>query len=206
MKKTVFLLIIILLITYNKSQSQNYEKSGISIAFGTGFGFADIKSPRLNGGAYGLKKENQDFKYRPLYWSGAFAAKRKSHEFGIEYEQLNYKSDMTYTNPSQFPVTYYNSVRTLKFRYFNMYYKYLFPMEYKKFTPYLKAALNINIYSFYEEVEGKYLQSSVGFGGRALSLVGGANYNITDYFSVFTEVGYGPILCKFGARISWLPN
>jgi opacity protein-like surface antigen len=70
----------------------------------------------------------------------------------------------------------------------------------------LKGSLNSNLYTFNEDIDGKFEQSNAGFGERAFSLMGGINYNITDYFSVFTEIGYGPVLCKFGARISWLPN
>lgn len=211
MKKTTIIATIALAIFSNKFYSQNYDMSGISVAIATGFGFSDITSKRLNGGAYGKVTTQRDFKYKPLYWSAAFAAKRRLHEFGIEYEQLDYKSEMNYGGGVNIQ---YNDKQSLKNRYFNFYYKFLFPIEFKKFTPYLKAALNINIYTYrYDRTwtnsygpNGSDFSTTTGLGGKAFSVMAGTNYNITDYFSVFTEMGYGPIFCKIGTRIGWFPN
>jgi opacity protein-like surface antigen len=201
MTKTLLLLTFTTFL-FLKSYSQDYDKSGMSFALATGAGFTEIN--KMNGGGY-ANTTTWDFKSKPLYWSAAFAVKRMSHEFGIEYEQQKYESDVS--KPA-FNLGTMQELSVLKLHYFNLYYKYIIPYEFKKFTPYLKAGLITNIYSYRQDrTWNSGTDFNVNTGAHfGLSLHAGANYSITDNLSAFAEVGYGPIISKFGVRYSFLNN
>ncbi|MBK7311215.1 MAG: hypothetical protein IPI93_10605 [Sphingobacteriaceae bacterium] len=91
MTKIISIVVLATLLIKN-SYGQDFKQSGLSFALASGIGFTEIK--KMNGGGY-ADKNSWDFKYKPLYWSAAFAVKRKSHEFGIEYEQQKYQSDIS---------------------------------------------------------------------------------------------------------------
>jgi len=212
LKKLSLLLLSVLI--FKSSFGQDYKESSMSFALATGLGFRDIK--KINGGAYAKNTAGNtagighDFKYKPIYWSAAYAIKRKSSEFGIEFEKQKYTSHTTAQGGVNIT---YDVKSTLKLVFFNLYYKFVIPYEYKKFTPYVKAGLNTDIYS-YDYVSnytntfgppGSTSNSNVGV-NFSISLHGGVNYNINNNFSAFTEIGYGPVICKIGGRFSFLKN
>lgn len=192
--------------------SQEYNESGMSFAFATGAGFREIN--KINGGAYAQNTAGSaagighDFKYKPLYWSAAWTIKKRQHEFGIEFEKLKYTS---LTNATGGVNVTYTVNSTLSMTYFNTCYKFLFPIEIEKFTPYVKAGLNFDVYVYdyeskYDDLYGKpgvNIGNSVGL-GFSFNLQAGANYYITNNFSAFAEAGYGPVLSKFGIRYTFL--
>lgn len=205
-------LVLLALFSCFSTYSQEYNESGMSFAFATGAGFREIN--KINGGAYAENTTvsaagiGHDFKYKPLYWSAAWTLKKRQHEFGIEFEKLKYTS---LTNAGGGVNITYTVNSTLSMTYFNTYYKFLFPIEIKKFTPYLKAGLNFDVYVYdyeskYDNLYGKpgvNTGNTVGL-GFSFNLLAGANYYITKNFSAFAEAGYGPVLSKFGVRYTFL--
>jgi opacity protein-like surface antigen len=194
-----------------ESMAQYHEQSGLSFAAATGIGFKDIN--HMNGGAYAkntIVSGGYDFHYSPLYWSGAFAVKHELHEFGIEYEQLKYSSE--FSQPLGVNIQMH-TVSSLKMYYFNFYYKFLFPIEWKKINPYVKGGLNLNIYTYRYDRDwtdsyggpGTDFSSTTGLWG-SFSAVAGANYIINDHITAFAEMGYGPVLFKAGMRLSIMHN
>lgn len=207
-------LVLLLFLASSTSFGQDYNESSMSLAVSTGIGFTEIK--KVNGGAYGENTAGNtagighDFKYKPLYWSLAWTIKKRQHEFGLEFEKLKYHS-LTYASAGV-NVTYtVNS--TLVFTYFNSYYKFLFPIEVKDFTPYLKAGMNFNVYTY--DYESAYINTYGGTGvntggnvglGFMFNLQAGINYYINKNISAFAEAGYGPVVSKVGLRLSFLKN
>ena len=206
MKKIVLSITCVLMLSLN-AFSQDYTKSGISFAVSSGAGFLVLN--QVNGGGYGQTPYN--FKPSSLYWGASFEVKRKLHGFGIEYE--NQKFGETKLGSVGVNIQDMKTVTQLDFSYFNLYYKFYIPFEYKKINPYLKASLILPIYAYSEErtwtnsnlSTGSDSSSNAGMGG-SFAIHAGANYHINDMFSAFTELGYGPVIWKLGARISFLPN
>lgn len=193
MKKTILFLAIFML-TALHSFSQNYNKSGLSVALSSGAGFLVLN--QVNGGAYGQNPFN--FKPNSLYWGASFEAKHKLHGFGIEYENQKFGETTL--------VGQIETVSQLQFSYFNMYYKFHIPFEYKKINPYIKGSLILPIYVRSEVrtwTNGSDESSNAGMGG-SFAIHVGANYHINDTFSAFTELGAGPMIWKLGARLSFL--
>lgn len=208
MKKTILLLLILTLASFN-SNGQEYEKSGISFAVSSGAGFLILN--QVNGGAYG--QSPYDFKPSSLYWGASFEAKYRLHGFGIEYEEQKFGA--TRQEPQGLGVNITNMMRMeeLKFNYFNLYYKFYIPFEYKNFNPYVKASLIIPIYGYtydrtwddaYTGKPGSDSYSNLGGLGGSIAFHVGANYQVNDNFSGFTELGVGPVIWKLGVRASFL--
>ncbi len=211
-KKLALSVLSILLFT--TAQSQDYKESAMSFALGTTFGFREIN--KINGGAYAKNTSGNsagighDFKYKPLYWSAAYAIKHKMHEFGFEFERQNYASHTTAQGGVNIA---YDVTSTLKLTLFNFYYKFLIPIEYKKFTPYVKTGFNMDIYTYHYDSKytntfgppGTNSNGNVGL-NFSLSLYGGVNYSINKNLGAFTELGLGPNLGKVGVRYSFFKN
>lgn len=208
MKKTIILLAIIPLF-HLTSQSQDYTKSGISIALNSGVGNRILK--QVNDGNYA--KSPYNFKMSSMYWGFSFESKFKLHGFGIEWEKQKFKS--TRDIPNGIAVNKLNEKVTdeLKFTYANLYYKFYIPFEYKKINPYLKGSLIIPVYThtythnWVDDIGRPTTTSgsSVSLGGSFAFHVG-ANYSINKVISGFTELGVGPIVWKLGIRASYLPK
>jgi hypothetical protein len=205
MKKTILFVALFVLIALH-ANSQDYKRSGISVAVSSGAGFLVLN--QVNGGAFGQSPYN--FKPSLSYWGASFEAKRKLHGFGIEYEQQKF-GEKTYVALTGMNIKDMTTVSQVQFNYFNLYYKFHIPFEYKKINPYIKGSLILPIYVYsYERTwtdtfsgPGSDSNSNPSMGG-SFAIHVGANYHINDTFSAFTELGAGPVIWKLGARMSFL--
>lgn len=203
MKKAILFLAIF---TTLNSFSQDYDMSGFSFALSSGAGFLVLN--QVNGGAFGQSPYN--FKPSLSYWGASFEAKHKLHGFGIEYEQQKF-GEKTYVALTGVNIKDLTTISQVKFNYFNLYYKFYIPFEYKKINPYIKGSLILPIYVYsYEKTwtdtfsgPGSDSYSNPSMGG-SFAIHVGANYHLTDTFSAFTELGVGPVIWKLGARMSFL--
>jgi opacity protein-like surface antigen len=204
MKKPSSKLLSIIILTFLcvTAFAQEKKKGIFSFALASGVGYSALK--KVNEGGYAETTATRDFKYKPLYWSASAAAIMGVHELGIEFEKQKCTSDMTTQEGVNITM---KTEQELKFAYFNLYYKFLIPYQYKKFSPYLKAGLINTIYSYSENRSwtntsgppGSDSDSNAGWHG-SFSLHVGTNYSLNDNISAFTELGLGIIFCKFGMR------
>lgn len=197
--KSALLIIGIFFTFYSSINAQ----AKYSLQAGTGIGFQGLG--KINGGYFvESTSPHFDFKYSPIHYSIGANMKWKQIEFGIEYESINMKSDVTET------LSLRRNESELDFSVFNLSFKY-FPLKTKfhKLNPYLKGYLHQVIYVYTDKLTFVNAPTMVPITSRnsdykpLLGIYVGAEYELIKRLDAYAQFGYGFETMQVGTKFTF---